>query len=123
MPIQWTISHADRLVEVAATGPVRLKDVERYLDAIVVAGAMTYGKLFDATAMEAAASDDDMMQLGARVQAYARTFAAGPIAFVVTGPEAEDYLRRFINLGAAKRPMKIFRTEAQARVWLEEQRT
>ena len=115
MPIHWTISQADRLVKVSATGPVGLKDVECYLDAIVVAGAMDYAKLFDTTGMEASASDDDMMQLGARMQAYALTFTTGPIAFVVNELKAERYVRRYINLGTARRPTKIFKTVAAAR--------
>ena len=49
MPIRWTISHEERLVVATTEGVVTLKDVEAYLDALVVADAMPYAKLFDAS--------------------------------------------------------------------------
>ncbi len=47
MAFKWNISHADRMVTVTVEGVNTLKDVEAYLDAIVVAGAMPYKKLVD----------------------------------------------------------------------------
>ena len=42
--------------------------------------------------------DDEMMQLGARMRAYASMMKGGPLVFVVTSPELQDYVRRYINL-------------------------
>ena len=53
MPIRWTISPERRLVVATTEGVVTLKDVEAYLDALVVADAMPYAKLFDASNIEA----------------------------------------------------------------------
>src|SRR5216684_5060291 len=36
MPIRWTISHEERLVVATTEGAVTLKDIEAYLDALVV---------------------------------------------------------------------------------------
>ena len=47
MPITFKIDHAKRHVEALAEGGVTLKDIEEFLDALVVQGAIPYRKLFD----------------------------------------------------------------------------
>jgi hypothetical protein len=121
MPIQWTISHPDRLVTVRAEGEITLAEGEAYLDALVVADAMPYAKLLDCTTMVTHATDDEMMRLGARMRAYASILKGGPLVFVVTTPELHDYVRRYINLAAAERPVKIVKTVDQAKAWLRTQ--
>ena len=121
MPIKWTISHPDRMVTMQADGEITLPEAEEYLDALVVADAMAYAKLVDCTTMVTHVSDDEMMQLGARMRAYASVMKGGPLAFVVTSPELHDYVRRYINLAAAERPVKIVKTIDQARDWLKTQ--
>jgi hypothetical protein len=121
MPIKWTISHPDRMVMMQADGEITLPEAEEYLDALVVADAMAYAKLVDCTTMVTHVSDDEMMQLGARMRAYASVMKGGPLAFVVTSPELHDYVRRYINLAAAERPVKIVKTIDQARDWLKTQ--
>lgn len=121
MPLEFTIDHDKRFVDVRTSGRVVLKDVEDYFDALMVQGGMPYPKLFDATDVEFDVSDADMMLLGARVSAYAVADPRGPIAIVAVTDEAVNLLRRFINLGGAKRPAKIFRSAEQARQWLDAQ--
>lgn len=123
MPIKWTISHPDRMVMMQADGEITLPEAEEYLDALVVADAMAYAKLADCSNMVTHVSDDEMMQLGARMRAYASVMKGGPLAFVVTSPELHDYVRRYINLAAAERPVKIVKTVDQARDWLKTQGT
>lgn len=98
-----------------------LKDVESYLDALVVADAMPYAKLFDASDVDPRGSDDDVMTLGARMRAYVATLTAGPLAIVVTTSAAREFVDRFLNLAAAPRPVKIFPTADEARRWLDTQ--
>ena len=120
MPLTWAISHADRLVAMKATESVTLKEMEEYLDDIVVNDAMPYRKLVDCTVMRPDLNDDEMMQLGARMRAYVATLEGGPMAFVVTRPDVLDYVRRYINLVmGATRPVKIFPTAGEARRWLD----
>lgn len=119
MPIRWAISHEKRLVVAATEGIVTLKDVEAYLDAIVVADAMPYAKLFDASDVDPRASDDDVMALGARMRAYVATLPGGPLAFVVKTPVAREFVERYLNLTAATRPVGIFQTDGEARRWLD----
>jgi hypothetical protein len=51
LPITWKISADERLVLARAEGLVTLKDIENYLDAIVMSDAQPYAKLFDASTM------------------------------------------------------------------------
>jgi hypothetical protein len=121
MPIRWTISHEERLVVATTDGVVTLQDIEAYLDALVVAEAMPYAKLFDATDVDPQATDHDVMMLGARMRAYVATWPGGPLAFVVTTRVARDFVDRFLNLAAASRPVNIFQTVDEARRWLDAQ--
>ena len=78
---------ADRFTEplplnIVADGTVTLKEMEEHFDAIMVADAMPYAKLFDATLAEPIYSDDDVMTMGARLSAYTATVASGPLAVV-----------------------------------------
>jgi hypothetical protein len=122
MPIHWTISKPTKLVVAVCKGPLTRKDIEGYLDAVVVADAMSYRKIFDATRAEAAPgalSDDDMMALGARIRAYATTGEMGPLAIVASTPEGFERAHLYAALSEARRPIKIFRELHEARPWLD----
>ena len=119
MPIRWSISHAERLVVARTQGVVTLKDVEGYLDAVVVEGAMPYAKIFDATDIEPHATDADMMALGARMRAYVATMDGGPLAFVATTDVAMAFISRYLNLTNARRPVKICTKLEDAQRWLD----
>lgn len=121
--MRWTISHDERLVTATADGPVTLRDVEAYFDAVVVADAQPYAKLFDGRGMVVQLSDDDVMAIGARMSAYVRDQGqpGGPAAFVVTTSTARDFIERYLNLMPSSRRAKIFETADEARRWLDEQ--
>ena len=118
MPIDWTISHVDQTVEVVTSGPVGLQDIERYFDAVTVAGAWPYRKLFDAVHATPAFSEDDMMMLGARISAYISLGPIGPLA-IATSDDMRDPARLFAALAGADRPLKIFKSVHAARKWLD----
>jgi hypothetical protein len=121
MPMRWKIWHDKRLVTVTADGPVTLRDIEAYFDAVVVADAQPYAKLLDATGMVAQLSDDDVMAIGARMSAYVRDQGqpGGPAAFVVTTSAARDFIERYLNLTPSSRRAMIFETVDEARHWLD----
>jgi len=121
MPIRWTISREERLVVATTEGVVTLKDVEAYLDALVVADAMPYAKLFDASDIEPRATDNDVLMLGARMSAYGATLPGGPLAIVVKARVAREFVDRYLNLTPAARPVNIFQTADEARRWLDAQ--
>ena len=119
MPVQFNIDHTKRFVDVRGFGDVLLQDIIDYFDALVVDGGMPYRKMIDMRGVTPRLSDDDMMTLGARVSAYAHLEPRGPIAVVSTAPESDIFIRRFMNLGGAKRPMRLFNSLDAAKNWLE----
>jgi hypothetical protein len=118
VPVQFEIDHSKRFVSVRAYGVVRLGEILDYFDALVLQEAMPYPKLFDAREARPDLSDDDVMTLGARVSAYAIMEPRGPIAAVATTRAAGDILQRFMNLGGAQRPMRLFSSIEEAQAWL-----
>ncbi|MBN9511985.1 MAG: STAS/SEC14 domain-containing protein [Alphaproteobacteria bacterium] len=118
MPLRWEIHHSEKLVHVVAEGPVTLKQMEEHFDALVVANALSYSKLFDATLLEPVYNDHDVMMLGARLSAYTSNFDSGPLAVVGESEDAQMAYKRFVNISPSKRPAKMFKTEADARAWL-----
>lgn len=122
MPITWTIDHDRRLLIAACEGDITLGDFERYLDAVVAAGTMSYRKLFDGSRGEAAMTDEEMMMLGARIRAYHGQGAPmGALAVVAPTEHTRGLARLFGALAAADRPTRIFRDVRAARRWLEGQ--
>jgi hypothetical protein len=121
LPITWKISADERLVQARADGPVTLKDIENYLDAVVMADAQPYAKLFDASTMVLRLSDDELMLLGARMSAYGSAFAAaGPLAFVATTLAVQGFAKRFLNVASSvQRPSKLCKTVDEAKAWLQ----
>ena len=119
MAVNWIISRPERLVSVRAEGPCTLKDVEAMFDALVVADVMTWRKLFDARTLQPIGTADDLMMLGARMRAYAGMVKNGPLAFVVDDPDMQQLVRRYINLAANNRPVRLFPTVPRARAWLD----
>ena len=125
MPITFKIDHAKRHVEALAEGGVTLKDIEEFLDALVVQGAIPYRKLFDGRRSVAKYVDLDaeLMSLAARISAYSSHLERrGPLAIVAGDLQSQELAARFLNLGKpAGRPGRAFLDDGKARRWLEEQ--
>ena len=77
MPLRWQIDHQRKFVHIVAEGPVTIEQMEEHFDAIAVADAMGYAKLFDATRAEPLYTDDDVMRMGARLSAYTANLPSG----------------------------------------------
>ena len=118
MPLRWEFLHPQKLVHIVAEGAVTLKEMEEHFDAIVVANAMSYAKLFDATRAAPVYNAHDVLMMGARLSAYTATLESGPLAVIGEGQPLELAFRRFVNVSPSKRPAALFRTEAEARAWL-----
>ncbi|MBV8392163.1 MAG: hypothetical protein JOY81_03175 [Alphaproteobacteria bacterium] len=103
---------------VVADGNVVRKEVEDFMDAMMAAKVGTYRKLFDARRGTTEMNANDILALGVKARGLHSLVATGPLAIV----EPDYDYRRFSPLlgllAAAERPMKLFRTEAQARAWL-----
>jgi hypothetical protein len=120
VPVNHKIDHEKRFVHARAHGVVILQEILDYFDAVVIADAAAYRKLFDAREMIPRLSDDDFMVLAACVSAYAACDPRGPVAAVATTKEAIGALRRYMNfLGADDRPIRMFASIEEAQAWLE----
>jgi hypothetical protein len=111
-----------RFVTITGRGDVTLKDILDCMDVIVAQDAMGYRKLFDTRGAVGCFSDDDIMTMGARAQAYAFYDPRGPVAIVATRLESIAYMRRFMNLARGDRPIRMFMAAEEARVWLHERK-
>ncbi len=120
MPLKWEIFHDQKLVNIVAEGRVTLPEMEEHFDALAVADVLQYGKLFDAARADPVYTDDDVMAMGARLSAYTATLKSGPLAVIGISDEARLAFRRFVNISPAKRPARLFESEAEARAWLKE---
>jgi hypothetical protein len=119
MPIHFAIDHDKRYVEARAEGETGLEDVETFLDAVVLQGALPYRKLFDGRLAVAVYNDNDIMMLGARMSAYAANLEPrGAVAFIAAREAASDLAKRFLNLSKSSRPGQVFLEEGLARKWL-----
>jgi len=121
MPLHWQILPEQKLVHIVADGPITLQDMEAHFDAIVVADAMPYAKLFDATRAAPVYDDKDVLLMGARLSAYTATLESGPLAVIGTSDALQVAFARFVNISPSQRPAKLFKTEAEARAWLAAQ--
>jgi hypothetical protein len=120
MPIRFTIDHAKRLVMARAEGEVSLNDFEEFTDAVMVENAMPYRKLFDGRGSHGKYDDQDLMQLGARLSAYASIERRGALA-IVPSPEYLELARRIVNLGKSGRPAQVFVDPEEALQWVMKQ--
>lgn len=120
MALTWKISHPERLVTVLGEGDIVLRDVERYLDDVVVSDALPYAKLFDLGTANWTLSDTDMLVLAGRIRAYPAFGKFGPIAIVAASDVQDAHARMFETLADVERPLRIFRTADDARKWLSD---
>ncbi|MBL6616665.1 MAG: hypothetical protein ISP45_21815 [Reyranella sp.] len=123
MPVQWTVSHPNRLVTAVAAGDLRLADIEAYFDGMLREGLQAYRKLFDVSRATPNLSDDDLMALGARIRAYIAFGPIGPVAIVATTEKSYGDATVFAALASAERSLEIFRDARLAQQWLEAQPT
>src|SRR5471032_3214365 len=120
MPIRLTIDHSGRNARAVCSGSVSREDLENYFDAVSVAGAGPYPKLFDMADADFAITDTDMLLVAARIRAYAQSGAEkiGPAAIVAATHKGFEQAELFAVLATADRPLLVFRTVAEAEQWL-----
>jgi len=120
MPIKVNIDHAKRRVEAIAEGELSLEDIETFLDAVLVADALPYRKLFDGRAAYGKYTDEEVMRLAARLSAYASLGRRGAVA-LVTPVQYYELAARVLNLDTPERPGRVFLDPEKARLWLDGQ--
>jgi hypothetical protein len=120
MPVTFAIDHERRFVHARAAGDVGVKDIEAFLDAVVVENALPYRKLFDGRQAVGRYSATDIAVLAARVNTYSHIDRRGALALVTT-PRFAELAERFLSLGRNGRPSRAFLDEDEAMRWLESQ--
>lgn len=120
MPIKVKFDHALRTVEALAEGEVTLEDIEEFLDAVIVANALPYRKLFDGRTAYGKYTDEGVMRLAARFSAYSSLGRRGPAA-LVSSVDYYELASRVINLDRRDSPARAFVDIDEARRWLEAQ--
>jgi hypothetical protein len=118
MPLYWTIDSRQKLVTVTCEGDVTRADLVDYLQAVEGAGALTYCKLFDGTALQTSMTALDMLEIGARFRSH-HARPIGPLAIVLPPDKADLFARVLGILAAADRPMRLFTRLGPARRWIE----
>lgn len=120
MPVRFTIDHEHRFVHAHAEGNVAPKDMETFLDAIVVENALPYRKLFDARHAIGRYESADIAVLAARVNRLAHIDRRGALALLMP-PRYATLADQFLALGGRDRPVRAFLEEDEAMHWLQEQ--
>lgn len=120
MPILYKIDHERRYVVARADGSITLGDIETFLDAVMVADALPYRKLFDGRTAFGKYTDEELMRLAARMSAYASVAQRGALA-IVPAREYFELAARFVNLAKDDRPARVFMEVELAERWLEQQ--
>lgn len=121
MPVHFTIDHDRRSMQVRADGDVGLKDVEAFLDSLVVESALPYRKFIDTRNATAVYVTADVVQLAARMKLYSHVDRRGAVA-VVVNPQHRDLIEHFLELGRPQRPARCFLDPSEAATWLQQQR-
>lgn len=127
MGLHWLIDSRTQLVVITAEGPVTRAEIDDMLDAVIGAKAVAYRKLVDARAGRFALSPIDLLAIGARVRGL-HVGSVGAAAIVLDGDmprdgepdDAPTLVARLIGiLASARRPLRLFKSMAAARRWLD----
>lgn len=119
VPLHWTIDHDLRLVVVRVEGDLTIAHLHEYLEALVAANAMPYGKLFDLSGPPSKLTLEELRALGARMRDYGRDGTVGPLALVVDSGSHWS-AATFADAAGRHRPIQVFRDREEAMRWLAE---
>ncbi len=123
MPIKWTISHDDKIVEFHVLPEVELDEIRACFVGLMAANAVPYRKLIDLSFASLTHGAAGIKLVGERMREIAKTMPVGPVAVVVASELAVDLVEEFNRQGSLKRPLKVFYDTKLARAWLMEQPT
>ena len=121
MPVTFAIDHERRFVHARGEGVVKAKDIDAFLDAVVVENALPYRKLVDTRNAIGRYDAADMAVLAARVNTLRHIDRRGALALLIS-PQYAELTERFLALDrVGGRPARAFFDEREARRWLDEQ--
>lgn len=120
MALDWSISHADRLVVVHLTVDFHLEDIPVAYAAVIAEGGLPYRKLVDLTLVRLDVGLFDVSRISAGIRAATGTLPRGPVAFVVDCDATNELVEAFDRRTVLDRPLGIFRDRESAMRWLDE---
>ena len=122
MPLYWTIDSKERLFTGSGEGEVTFADALSLLDALAGARALSYRKLFDASAIQSSMTGEELLMVCARIRAFHEQGPVGALAIVCTPEQTVTFAPLLGALAAADRPIKMFPSLRLANTWLGHQR-
>lgn len=121
MPLYWTIDSKERLFSGTGEGDVTVEDAMSLLETLAGANALSYRKLFDARALRATMTGEELLTVCAKIRSYHEQGPLGAVAMVGTQEQTVVFARLLGALAVADRPMKVFTNVRQAQNWLNRQ--
>ncbi len=121
MPLHWTIDSRAKLLVAVAEGAVQLADFDRLLDVVAGSNILGYRKLFDGRLAVTQMEPAELLAVGVRLRSLhaGADSALGPLAVVVRDENYWQVARVLGILAVPKRPMRVFREQEKARMWLD----
>jgi hypothetical protein len=122
MPLRWSIDHERRRVVATLLQTTTEQEIYEFLGEVIGAGAMPYGKLFDATAAVRWITASRVGPLASTARLYSRMGLGpiGPLAIVVADARAIARAQEYAVMSdAATRQARIFASVAEAEAWLD----
>lgn len=119
MPLHWTIAPLEHMVVCVFEGVVTVDDIIGYFGAVGGAGALSYGKIMDATRGECTLSETGLARLAQLMKSSGSSATPGQVA-IVTGSSGNDrVVRNFRTMTPKGRRLRTFRSIHAARRWLD----
>jgi len=122
MPLYWTIDSKERLFTGSGEGKVTFADAMSLLDVLAGTGALSYRKLFDASAIQSSMTGEELLMVCAKIRACHELGPVGALAIVCTPEQTVTFAPLLGALAAADRPTKMFPGLRPANTWLSQQR-
>ena len=122
MPLYWTIDSKERLFTGSGEGKVTFADAMSLLDVLAGTGALSYRKLFDASAVQSSMTGEELLMVCAKIRACHELGPVGALAIVCTPEQTVTFAPLLGALAAADGPIKMFPGLRPANTWLGHQR-
>jgi hypothetical protein len=122
MPVRCIFDSMAKRVVVEAAETLTVADIRDVVLRVVAAGAISFSKLFDASAVRSPLAADDLRELGRSIRQLTidGSGPAGPIAIIVGRETAHLKAAQLADVAGHHRPMRIFRSRREGEKWLRD---
>lgn len=120
MAIDWTISHAEKLVLATVPAGAKRSDYVTFLAGVADANAVGYRKIVDIRFATLEFKIADVRAYGQIVMTWGKDSKPGPTALIVNSEISSDFAELFRQYARADRPVRVFTDIEPARAWLDE---